>query len=70
VTGPHRYRYQARLGLTLDDHLGLGPVALEAALRAVLATVPARVVAGRVEVELEELERLDPGPEGGEAEAP
>jgi hypothetical protein len=62
TAGLHRYRYRAQVALTLDDHLGLGPAALEAAMRAVLGTVPARIVAGRIDVHLDELERLDPDP--------
>jgi hypothetical protein len=65
TAGPHRYRYRAQVALTLDDHLGLSPVPLEAALRAVLGTVPARIAAGRIDVHLDELERLDPDPNGG-----
>jgi hypothetical protein len=67
MTGParHRYRYAAVAQRTLDDVHGLGPEALEAAVRAVLLVVPARVVGRRVAVELAELARLPEPPEGG-----
>jgi hypothetical protein len=63
------YRYEVTARLTVDDTGRLGPEALEAAIRAVLRLLPARVVGDRVAVELEEIAPLDPddGAGGGGA---
>jgi hypothetical protein len=54
----HGYRYTVTATCTLDDVHRLGPEALEAAVRAVVLVVPARVVGRQVAVHLEEEHRL------------